>query len=187
MTDQELKDLVAENSRAIREMREEHDAIFKRNEKRFVKVNEDFGWFGNSFGRFTEGLFTPSLDKILLKDFGLDTVGHRVKKRYKDSTMEIDVLGYSNSEKNMAVVVEIKSRLRDDDIQEFLDVLKRFPKVYKEHKDKKILGMMAAVDISSEQKTKLEKSGIYVVQIKEDVFRVVSAKDFLPKDFGLNE
>jgi len=167
MTDEELKELVAENSREIKEL------------------GKQIGYIGNSFGRFTEGLFTPSLDRILLQDFGLDTVGHRVRRRDKDTTMEIDVLGYSNSEKNTAIVVEIKSNLRDDDIKEFKNVLKKFPKVYTEHKDKIILGMMAAVNISSEQKAQLEKHGIYVVKINDDVFRVISEKKFEPKDFGL--
>lgn len=174
MTDQELKDLVAENSLAIRE-----------SDKLVKKLAEEMGWFGNSWGRFTEGLFTPSLDRILLKDFGLDTVAHRVWHKHDDSIMEIDVLGYSNGGKNTAVVVEIKSRLRDGDIKDFLATLKKFPKVYTEHKDKKILGVMAAVTISVEQRAKLEKNGIYVVLISDDVFRVVSGKKFEPKDFGL--
>ena len=54
-----------------------------------------------------------------------------------------------------------------------------------EHKGKKVLGMLAAVSISAEQRAKLEKHGIYVVRIKDDVFRIVSHKDFEPKDFGL--
>ena len=167
MTDQELKNLVAENAKAIK------------------RLSADIGAIGNSWGRFTEDLFTPSLDRILYKDFGLDTVGHRVGHGNNGDRMEIDVLGYSNSEKNTAVVVEIKSKLRDDDINEFIEVLKKFPKVFKEHKDKKIIGMMAAVSISPEQKAKLEKLGIYVVRIHDEVFRVVSGKKFEPKDFGL--
>jgi len=62
MTDQELKDLVAANSRAI------------------DKLHKGLGWIGNKWGRFTEGLFYPSLERILLDDFGLDTVLMRIIK-----------------------------------------------------------------------------------------------------------
>ncbi len=174
ITDQELRDLVAATTEAVGRMSAKVD-----------KVSEELGFIGNSFGRFTEGLFTPSLDRILLEDFGMDTIAHRVRRQSNGSRMEIDVLGYTNSETNTAVVVEIKSRLRDIDIREFEALLKRFPTVYLDHKDKKIIGMMAAVNISAEQRAKLERSGIYVVEISDDVFRVVSNKKFKPKDFGL--
>lgn len=167
MTDEELKELVAENSREIKEL------------------GKQIGYIGNTFGRFTEGLFLPSLEKILLEDFGLDTVAPRIQRRQNGSFVELDVLAFSNSKKNTAVVVEIKSKLRDDDIKEFVKQLDNFPKLFPEHRDKKLFGMIAAVGISSEQKATMEKLGLYVVRIKEDVFRVISDKNFKPKDFGL--
>lgn len=174
MTDQELRDLVAENSRAISE-----------NEKLIKKVSTEIGWIGNTFGRFTEGLFMPSLEKILQKDFGLDTVAPRIQRRQNGSFVELDVLAYSNGGKNTAVVVEIKSKLRDDDIKEFLKLLENFPKLFPEHKDKKLFGMVAAVGITAEQKAAMERLGIYVVRINDDVFTLASSKKFKPKDFGL--
>lgn len=143
ITDQELRDLVAETSRKVDE------------------VGRQIGWIGNTFGRFTEGPFMPSLEKILEQDFGLDTIAPRIQSRQNGSFVELDVLGYSNSEKNMAVVVEIKSTLRDADIKNFVEQLKNFPKLFPEHKDKKLFGIIAAVGITIEQ------------------------KNFKPKDFGL--
>ena len=185
MTDQELRDLVAKNSRAIERMSEEAEKRSKEIDKKLDKVGREIGWIGNTFGRFTEGLFLPSLEKILIRDFGLDTVAPRIQRRQNGSFVEIDVLAFSNSDKNTAVVVEIKSKLRDDDIKEFLEELANFPKLFPEHKDKKLFGMIAAVGISNEQKAAMEKLGLYVVRIKDDVFRVVSSKNFEPKDFGL--
>lgn len=212
MTDQELRDLVAENSRSITRMQQEteksNQEARKKEEERnkeaeksrkeaeksrkevntlLNKVGREIGWIGNTFGRFTEGLFLPSLEKILLKDFGLDTVAPRIQRRQNGSFVELDVLAFSNSEKNMAIVVEIKSKLRDDDIKAFLKQLANFPNLFPEHRDKKLFGMIAAVGISTEQKAAMEKMGLYVVRIKDDVFRVVSSKNFEPKDFGLKE
>lgn len=201
MTDQELRDLVAESSRAVARMSEEAEKSrleaeksrleaekrSKELNKQLSEVGREIGWIGNSWGRFTEGLFTPSLDRILLREFDMETVAHRVKRQRNGSSMEVDVLGYTNSQTNTAVVVEIKSTLRDDDIKDFLDMLEKFPKLFVEHKNKKILGMMAAVSISTEQRARLEKNGIYVVRIKDDVFRIISDKKFKPKDFGLKE
>ncbi len=185
MTDQELRNLVAENARTITRMQQEAEKRSKDVDKQLSKVGREIGWIGNTFGRFTEGLFMPSLEKILFKDFGLDTVSPRIQRRQNGSMVELDVLAFSNGGKNSAVVVEIKSKLRDDDIKVFLNQLANFPKLFPEHKDKKLYGMIAAVGISAEQKVAMEKLGIYVVQIKDDVFRLVSKKNFKPKDFGL--
>ncbi len=167
ITDQELRDLIAENAKEIK------------------TLGQQIGWIGNTFGRFTEGLFMPSLEKILQKDFGLDTVAPRIQRRQNGSFVELDVLAYSNSDKNTAVVVEIKSKLRDDDIKDFLKQLANFPTLFPEHKDKKLLGMIAAVGITAEQKAAIERQGIYVVDITDDVFTLASNKKFKPKDFGL--
>lgn len=165
-TDQELRDIVAQMSRKVEE------------------VGQQIGWLGNTFGRFTEGLFLPSLERILLEDFGLDTVAPRIIRRQNGSSVELDVLAFSNSSKNTAIVVEIKSKLRDSDIRDFVKQLKAFPKLFPEHKDKKLFGMIAAVAFTQEQKAVMEKLGIYVVRISDDVFRLVSDKKFKAKDFG---
>ncbi len=175
MTDQELKDLIADTAKLQAE-----------NAKEIKRIHKELGWIGNQWGRFTEGLFYQSLERMLMQDFAVEKVNMRVTSRNNGSTMEVDVLGYSNGSTNVAVIVEVKSTLRDDDIRDFLKLLEKFPKHFPEHKDKKIIAMLAAVSISSEQKTLLEKLGIYVVRIKDDVFRIVSKKDFKPKDFGLN-
>jgi len=167
ITDQELRDLIAENAKEIK------------------NLGQQIGWIGNTFGRFTEGLFLPSLEKILEKDFGLDTVAPRIRRRQNGSFVELDVLAFSNSGKNMAVVVEIKSKLRDDDIKDFLKQLENFPKLFPEHKDKKLYGIIAAVGITAEQKAAMERLGIYVVSIKDDVFTMASSKKFTPRNFGL--
>lgn len=196
MNNEELKELVGENALAIRDLLKLSASVAVETERRAIKlseetarqirnVNREIGYIGNMFGRFTEGLFTPSLDRILLKDFDMETVAHRVKRQRNGSGMEVDVLGYSNSGTNTAIVVEIKAALRDADIADFLDMLDKFARLFVEHKGKKVVGMMAAVSISDEQKSRLEKYGIYVVRIKDDVFKVISDKAFEPKDFGL--
>jgi len=208
MTDQELRDLVAENTKLIKELvidrelrqqeadkrnqeadkwNQEADKRRRDIDKQIKNLGKEIGYIGNSFGRFTEGLFLPSLEKILLKDFGLDTVAPRIKRQKNGSNVELDVLSYSNSGKNTAIVVEIKSNLKYDDIIEFLDLLKKFPKFFPEHKDKKIYGMMAAVSISPEIKAKAEKFGLYVVKISDETFRLISDRKFKAKDFGLKK
>lgn len=172
MTDKELKELVAENSRQIGELSRE-----------VKQTTRQIGELGNKFGRFTEGLFAPSLEKILLKEFGLDEVAFRVKSAKGGGSLELGALGIANGRKNEAVVVEVKSRLRDADLDEFLETLRLFPRFFPQHKDKKLYGIIASVGTSPEQQRRAEKLGLGVVEISDETFRLKSKRGFAPKDF----
>lgn len=59
-----------------------------------------------------------------------------------------------------------------------------FRSFFPEHKNKKLFGIIAAVGINDEQKRRAEKLGIYVVKISDEIFKLISKKDFKPKDFS---
>lgn len=184
MTDQELRDLVADNIRSISELRKTTEQNNKAVDRQLTKLGKEIGYIGNKFGRFTEGLFYPSLEKILTKDFGLEDITYRYKARRNGDNMELDMLGISSGSEDKAVIVEIKSQLRDADLNDFVKTLKLFPKFFPHYKTKKLFGVIAAVGISEEQKRRAENLGIYVVKISGETFKLVSKKDFKPKDFS---
>lgn len=180
MTDEELKQLVADNSRNIAGLQKS----IEETGKQIKRTDKQIGDIGNKFGRFTEGLFYPSLEKILLQDFNLENVAYRYKARRNGDNIELDMLGISNGKDNKAIIVEVKSKLRDGDLDDLIKTLKVFPKFFPQHKDKKLYGVIAAVGISDEQKRRAEKFGLYVVKISDDVFKLVSGKSFQPQDFS---
>lgn len=205
MTDEQLREIVAANSQGIIDLRKTLDQSFKRTNEVIDRTNEvveqlgknvektdrqvarlgkQIGDIGNKFGRYTEGLFYPSLERILTKDFNLENIAYRYKARRNGDNMELDMLGISNGRENKVVVVEIKSQLRDADINDLVKTLKLFPKFFPEHKNKKLFGIIAAVGINDEQKRRAEKLGIYVVKISDEIFKLISKKDFKPKDFS---
>lgn len=183
MTDEELKQLAASNTLNIAELQKSKKEI----DKQIEQLGKQIGYIGNKFGRFTEDLFYPSLEKILLEEFNLENISYRYKARRNGDNMELDMLGFSNSGENKAVVVEVKSRLRDADFDELLETLKLFSKFFPEHKDKKLFGLIAAVGLSDEQKRRAEKLGLYPVKITNDVYKLAHSKSFEPRDFSKNQ
>ncbi|MDM8566916.1 hypothetical protein QUF74_14860 [Candidatus Halobeggiatoa sp. HSG11] len=98
--------------------------------------------------------------------------------------LELDVLAYANGELNTAIIVEVKSHARQEDLQQLLKILETFPKAFPEHADKKLYAILAVVDISDNLKKKLLKNGIYLAMIHDEHFKLQVPKNFQARYFN---
>ncbi|MCI0524723.1 MAG: DUF3782 domain-containing protein [Acidobacteria bacterium] len=183
MTDQELRDFIAEVNRGINNLR-----ISQQETDRQIKqVNKQLGELGNKFGSFTEGLAWPSMEKALYEQFGMNDVGFRRKAHHNGESIEVDVLAYDNTgARNEVYLVEIKSQLTQEGIDQFLRTISDFPRFFSDLKDRKIYGIIAAVDISDKMQKEVWKQGLYLARISDDTFKLQAPPDFKPKAFGRN-
>ena len=147
------------------------------------ELGQQIGGLGNKFGSFTEGLALPSMEKILRHRFGVDTVGPSVRVSRNGKHLEIDVLAYANGELNTAYVVEVKSHLREDNIQQMLDILEHFAEWFPEHRNKKLYGILAAVHIPEALRQRVLEQGLYLARIHDDLFELQVPDNFLPRRF----
>ena len=212
MTDQELKDLVASLAVAQRELttsqqttfdkvstlqNETFDEIFALQNITFDKISalqaetsnqikqvgKQLNEIGNKWGTFNEEMALESIKRILLEKFKIPTISQNFSKRINGESIEIDVFGYENSAVNTAVVVEIKSHLREEAVEQIENTLANFPKFFPDHADKKLYGIIACVHAPENIKNILRKKGIYLAVLNEDVFELYRFKNFQPKDF----
>ena len=210
MTDQELRDLVAglalsqqetdrqqkETGQQIKEFQgslarlEASQAETSREvqaaARQIKQTNKQLGELGNRWGGYTEGLIYPSVEKVLLEKFGLDFVSPRAKSHYQGHDIEIDVLGYANSHRNTAFVVEVKSRANDEALEQLLHTLAEFPHAFPQHADKQIYGMLAAVDIPPNVRQRAIRLGLYVMRAGADSFKLETPAKFIPKNYSLS-
>jgi len=195
MTDQELRDLVAslavaqkETNDQMRALQKETDRQLRETDRQLTKqikeLGKQIGGLGNKFGSFTEGMAFPSMEKTLRKRFGMEVVSPRVKNIKGDKILEIDVLAYANSEKNEVYVVEVKSHLHHRELDQVLKTMEEFPKFFPEHKDKKLYGIVAAIDVSEEMKQQVLEKGLYLALIHDDLFTLKIPKNFQPHCFN---
>ena len=82
--------------------------------------------------------------------------------------VEIDVLAYANGDINTAIIVGVKSHAREDSINQLLNLLERFHQFFPEHHNKRVYGILAAVDMSAGINTKTLQAGFYVARIKDE-------------------
>ena len=163
--------------RQIVESQKETDRITKQNAKLI-------GDIGNKFGSFTEGMAFPSMERLLRKQFGMTTVATRYKAQRTGETMEIDVLGLANGDINAVVAVEVKSHLKERDVEQTLRMLDRFMDFFPEHKGKQLYGILAYVDGSEEIRKQAVRAGLYTARIHDEVFDLLPDSTFTPRDFS---
>jgi septal ring factor EnvC (AmiA/AmiB activator) len=152
-------------------------------DRQLREIGRQLGKLGDKFGSFTEGMALPSMSKILIQRFGMQTVAPRVLARRNGRSIEIDVLAYSNSDRNEAYIVEVKSHLREDGIDQLSKTLRDFRDFFPEHANKKVFGILAAVDVSENIAKMAFRQGFYLARIHDDEFELQLPEGFQPRAY----
>jgi hypothetical protein len=193
MTDDELKELVgslAVSQKETAKLFKETDRQFKEiaresreTDKQLKELGKQIGGLGRKFGSFTEGLALPSMQKILQIEFKMEIISPSVRIHKDGRDMEIDVLAYANSTVNEVYVVEVKSHLREEGITQLQTIMKNFRRFFPEHNGKKLFGILAAVDMTTELKERILSLGFYTANIREDIFSLDVPDGFEAKEY----
>ncbi|MBD2621398.1 DUF3782 domain-containing protein [Microcystis flos-aquae FACHB-1344] len=188
-TDKQLKEVSQQQKetelllKEVSQQQKENAQQQKETDKQLKELGKQIGGLGAKFGSFTEGLALPSMETILRQRFGMEVVSPSVRASKEGQHLEIDVLAYSNGELNTAYIVEVKSHVRQEDITQLKSILQRFRRFFPEHKDKKLYGILAAVDLSPELREKILQEGLYVAQIHDQVFELDIPDNFPPQTY----
>ncbi len=155
----------------------------RKSDREAAELRLQLGRLGEKFGSFTEGMAFPSMKKLLRERFGLTYLAERSTVRKNGRSHEVDVFGYSNTDKNIACIVEVKSRLREESIEQMLRILKDFPEFYPEHRGKQLYGILAAVEVPENLRQRVLREGIYLARIHDETFELDVPPDFQPRSF----
>jgi len=204
MTDQELKDLVASLAEDTKRMKveaekraaeadkrsaeanisiEELKAIQKETARQISELGKQIGGLSNKFGTFTEGLTLPSVQNLLFERFGVEDFMPRRRRRFQGETVELDALGIVNGSRNEAYIVEIKSHLRSDGVEQLLAIIAKFRAAFPEYNDKKVFGILVAADASADGVQAASNAGFYLITFQDDIMRFESDEGFVPKAY----
>ncbi|EPF16128.1 DUF3782 domain-containing protein [Microcystis aeruginosa] len=181
-TDKQLKEVSQQQKETDRQQKENAQQQ-KKTDKQLKELGQQIGGLGAKFGSFTEGLALPSMEKILRQRFGMEVVSPSVRVSKDGKHLEIDVLAYTNGELNTAYIVEVKSHAREESITQLKSILQRFRSFFTEHKDKKLYGILASVDLSNELREKILQEGFYVARIHDQVFELDIPDNFQPRPY----
>ncbi len=186
-----LKNQAQETDRQIQEtslsLRETERILKEENretDRQLRELKQQLGGLGEKFGGFTEGMAFPSMRKLLQQRFHMDVITVRALSRKNGSSLELDVLAYSNSKVNNEVyIVEVKSHLRQEGLDQMKKALRELHNYFPGHAGKKVYGILAVVDIADELRAKVLQEGIYLALIHDDEFEIQVPSDFQPRAF----
>jgi len=175
MTQQELE-------RAIQEVW----ALFKETDKKIAEVSKTAKLAFDSvtaltgkWGRFVEGLIAPGTISMF-KERGIEVekVYQRVKAHKDGKEIEIDILA---TNKEYAVLIEAKSTLGIEDVNEHIERLKAFKKFFPEYSNRKVIGAVAGIVIEEGADRFAYRQGLFVIGQTGETVKILNDKTFKPK------
>ena len=171
---------------------QETDRKFKETDKKFQETDRKFketdkklrqleNLFVGQWGKLIESLVEGNLAK-LLRERGIDVRGtrQRVKSWYDNKEIEIDLLAINGKE---VVAVEVKTTLRIEDVNDFIEDLKVFRKAFPEYKDKIIYGAVAFLTANEESDKYAYRKGLFVIKATGESAKILNDKKFKPKSW----
>jgi len=96
------------------------DERMKQTGRRLDQLGQQIAGLGDKFGYFTEGMALPSMERLLTERFGMENISPRHRVRRLGREQEYDVLAWANGDVNSVVLVEVKSRVRVEAIEQLL-------------------------------------------------------------------
>ncbi|TAE30513.1 MAG: DUF3782 domain-containing protein [Candidatus Kapaibacterium sp.] len=152
--------------------------------KRYMKeLGKQIGGIHEKFGKFTEGLMLPSLQRIVRKNFGAEALDINVARKIGDRHIEIDALAVANGERNVCVVIEVKSNLNQQELDKMLKKMRDVQEFFPEHRQKKLYGIVAVVHATQGMEERVYEAGLYLARMTAKTFRLDVPKGFVPKAF----
>jgi hypothetical protein len=180
MTVQELDTRLARLIEVERLEREDRDRRLHETDELLRELRWNLDKLGEKFGGFAERMALPSMQRVLFERFRMDVVMPRVHAHRNGRVLELDALAYSESN---AYVVEVKSHLREEAIDQLRKILQEFRDFFPMHQDKKVYGILAAVDTPDDVRDKALREGFYLARIHDGQFEMQVPDGFQPRAF----
>jgi len=178
----ETDERIARDWKEIKEQWRETD---KRIERMHQKFAEDLNGVTDSLSRFSEQMVFPAT-KRLFRERG-------VRLNFFYSNMEAHDLDGDNMETDIialgakcAVLIEVKLRLRQTDVKEFLEKkLPRFFDFFPKFRQPILYGGVAGLSIDKGADRFAYKKGLFVIGQTGDNVQILNDKKFRPRSFAV--
>jgi hypothetical protein len=168
---QEIRELFKETDRRL-------DHVWANTSREVEKATKAVDALGSKWGRFVEGLLVPAVERLFQqRGITVDKVSQRVKVRKNGREMEIDILAINQG---YVVLIEAKSTLSVENVNEHLQNLRDFKFFFPEYADRKIIGAVAGIVIDAGADRYAYKCGLFVIGQSGETVKILNDKKFVP-------
>ena len=156
-------------------------------DKQIKALAKQVGDVTDSLGRFAEEQVRPKiLELFSARGVELEETHPRVRvTKNGEFLLEIDLLLVNTI---YSVVVEVKNTLRQKDIDEHLERMKKLQETPSHSiKGTTMYGAVAGMIVTDEVEKYAIKKGFYVIKTKGDNVEISNKADFKPKEWAVNQ
>jgi hypothetical protein len=147
-------------------------------EKIVAIANTNVNNLTSRWGRFVENLIEPATVR-LFQERGIEVkeTHRRMKAQRGEIEMEIDIFVVDDTE---AVAIEVKSRLTQLEVDEFLENLSKFKLAFPAYKNYQIYGTVAGIEIDEGVDRYAYKKGLFVIRQSGETVEIANDHKFKP-------
>ncbi|MBF0153698.1 MAG: DUF3782 domain-containing protein [Magnetococcales bacterium] len=169
----ELEHDLHETRRIMQESNEETN-------KKVKEVSTLVGRLGDRWGEFVEGLVAPACETLFAeRGIPIHKVSPRVKAKLPGNRrMEIDILVVNT---DTVALVEVKSKLKQDDVREHLTRLGEFKDFFPEYASRRVMGAVAGIVIEEGVDRFAINAGLWVIVQSGDSMHLANDTTFVPR------
>jgi len=167
-----------ETDRILTEKFKETAEQSKETDKQIRELNK---LFTSQWGKLVESLVDGDLVKLLRqKGIQVERTAQRVEGNHQGENFEYDIIAYNGTE---IVIVEVKTTLRPDDVNDFHRKLWKSKTYLPEYKEKVIYGALAYITADGSSHRMAEKLGFFVIRAIGSSASIINKESFKPKAF----
>ena len=130
------------------------------------------------WGQFVENMVQPAVVR-LFQERGIDVqeTARRMISKRPGAEMEVDIFAVNG---DVAVAVEVKSRLSRQDVDDVLARMGRFRQAFPHYTDYRIYGAVAAIEIDQGVDRYAYQNGLFVIRQNGDAVEIANDAAFTP-------
>ncbi|MFN8490390.1 MAG: hypothetical protein U0350_22570 [Caldilineaceae bacterium] len=181
-TDARFKETDARLDQRFRETDARLDRRFRETDDKLRRLES---LFGAQWGRLMEALVQSNVLKLFqARGHDVHRLHQRSKAQRNGDTMEIDLILENSRE---VIVGEVKSVLKIEDVNAFLDDLAEFTNFFPLYQGYQIYGAVAGLEIPAAVARYAYRRGLFVLAVTgEGMVTIQNDDKFLPHDFGVD-
>ena len=160
---------------------------------KIANVSQQVGGQANRIGEITEAMtISDNIIDLVNKFDGIDVqcFAFNITKKYpaKDAKgnairKQHEVDGLAEGEKSV-VVIEAKTTLTKDYVEDFIDKLARFKLAYHYHADKDIYGAVTFIRADDKALSLAEEQGLFIIKASPPDVELANNEEFIPANFN---
>jgi hypothetical protein len=169
---------MAEADQRAAESRAEFDKRFAKTEAIAAQANHAVNALSSRWGKFVENLVAPAaIDLFQARGIAVQEIHLAMKAKRSAINLEIDIFAVDDT---VAVAIEVKSRLTQAGINQFIQNLGNFKQAFPAYKDYDIYGAVAGIEIDRNVDRYAYKQGLFVIKQSGETVKIDNDANFRP-------